>query len=64
MLEPLKFLDKLWDKIEKSGIARKRKDFLQTVLVLGAVGYLFCIPLMLLVAKQVADLVEHAMNIP
>ena len=64
MLEPLKTLDKLWDKIAKAKISPKRKDFLLTVVTLATVVYAFSIPLMLLAVKQVADLVEHALNLP
>jgi hypothetical protein len=64
MLEPLKTLDKLWDKIAKAKISPKRRDFLLTIVTLATVVYVFSIPLMLLLAKQVADLVEYALHTP
>jgi hypothetical protein len=64
MLEPLKTLDKLWDKIAKAKISPKRKDFLFTVVTLATVIYVFSIPIMLIAVKRVADLIEHALNLP
>jgi len=64
MLEPLKSLDKLWDKIAKAKMSPRRSEFLYTVVTLAWVVYIFSIPVMLIVVKQIADLVEHALNIP
>ena len=63
MLEPLKILTKLSDKIEKSGMARKRKDFLQTLIVFAIGGYALAFPILVILVKQVADMVEKALGL-
>jgi len=58
MLEPLKSLDKLWDRIEKSRISRKRKDFLLTTIALSKVLYILSLPFLLLYLKELPDLIK------
>ena len=62
MLEPLKFLSKLWDKVEKSGMSRKRKDFLLTVIVLVIAGYILTFLLLAIWANQVTDMIQKALG--
>jgi hypothetical protein len=63
MLEPVKFLYKLWDRIEKSGISRKRKDFLLTAIALAIVAYVLVFPLLVIWAKQVTDMIQKALGL-
>jgi hypothetical protein len=58
MIDPLKSLDKLWDKIEKSKLSRKRKDFLLTTVVLSSEFLILSIPVVILYLREVPDLVK------
>jgi hypothetical protein len=62
MLEPLKILIKLFDKVEKYRIARNRKDFLQTVIVVGIVGYILFFPLAALAASVIVEIIKKALG--
>jgi hypothetical protein len=62
MLEPVKFLYKLFDRIENTRIARKRKDFLLTAIVLAIVGYVLTFPLIALAASVIAEIVKKALG--
>lgn len=63
MLEPLKFLGKLWDKVEKSRVSRKRKDFLLTVIVLVIAAYILAFLLLAIWANQVTDMLQKALGL-
>ena len=58
MLEPIKLLDKLWNRIEKSKMPRKRKDFLETIIALAMMLYILSLPFLLLYLKEIPDFVK------
>ena len=60
MLEPLKILIKLWDKVEKSRMSRKRKDFLLTTIALAIV---VSIPLLILLTTHAVELLKQAFGL-
>ena len=62
MLEPVKFLYKLWDRVEKSGMSRKRKDFLLSAIALAMVLYVLAFPVLVVWLKQVTDMLEKALG--
>jgi hypothetical protein len=63
MLEPLKLLSKLWDKVEKSGMTRRRKDFLLTAIALAIVLYVLAFPVLVVWLKQVTDMIEKVFGL-
>jgi hypothetical protein len=59
MLEPLKILMKLWDKVEKSRMARRRKDFLQTVIALVIA---VSTPLVIILTTHAVEIIKKALG--
>jgi hypothetical protein len=60
MLEPLKILIKLWDKVEKSKMPRKRKDFLQTLIGLAIV---VSVPLIIILMNHALEAIKKALGL-
>jgi hypothetical protein len=60
MLEPLKILMKLWDKVEKSRMSRKRKDFLQSAIALAIV---ISIPLIIVLMNHAVETLKKALGL-
>ncbi len=59
MIEPLKSLDKLWDKIVRARISQRLKA---TLLVLVTLAILVERISTFFLVKQLADVVEHLLN--
>ena len=61
MSEPLKTLDKLWDKIAKANLPL---PFKCTLLFMVTLAILISSFWTLIIVKQIADLVEYALHVP
>jgi hypothetical protein len=60
MLEPLKILMKLWSMVEKSKMSRKRKDNLQTAIVLAIV---VSVPLIIILMNDALEALKKALGL-
>ena len=60
MLEPLKILIKLWDKVEKSKMPRKRKDAIQTAIALAIV---VSVPLIIVLMNHAIEIIKKAFGL-
>jgi hypothetical protein len=60
MLEPLKILIKLWDKVERSKMPRKRKNFIQTAIALALV---ISVPLIIVLMNHAIEIVKKAFGL-
>jgi len=58
--DPLKTLDKLWDKIEKANIPKWLKAILLTLVTLAVIVYCFG---WLFIVKQMTDLIAYLLHV-
>ena len=60
-VDPLRTLDKLWDKIERANIPKWLKAVLLTIVTLAVIIYCFG---WLFIIKQMTDVVTNLLHIP